>query len=131
MSGWRQFSLTPSWPKDQDQFVPISGLLAVSSSAFPPQNPDATVYTLSADTTPGTSSCTGMCAKFWPPVLTTTAPVATGLTGLLGTIQRADGTFQVTYNGHPLYFFSQDLTSGDAHGASISTPFGTFSAATP
>ncbi len=109
----------------------VDGLLAVSSTAFPPENPDATVYTLSADTTPGASSCTGTCAKFWPPVLTSTAPAAPTLTGTVSTIQRADGTFQVAFNGHPLYFFSQDMTSGDAHGASISTPFGTFSVVTP
>ncbi len=107
------------------------GLLAVSSSAFPPLNPDATVYTLSTDTAPGTSSCTGTCAKFWPPVLTSTAPAETTLTGTVGTIQRPDGTFQVTFNSHPLYFFSQDMNPGDSHGASISTPFGTFSVVTP
>ncbi|HTT92898.1 MAG TPA: hypothetical protein VMF65_25310 [Acidimicrobiales bacterium] len=114
----------------------VDGLLAVSSTAFPPQNPDATVYTLSTDTSPGTSTCTGTCAKFWPPVLTTTAPAVTpltgtALTGTVGTIQRTDGTFQVTYNSHPLYFFSQDMMSGDGHGANISTPFGTFSVVTP
>jgi predicted lipoprotein with Yx(FWY)xxD motif len=109
----------------------VDGLLAATSAAFPPQNPDATVYTLSSDTTPGTSTCSGTCAKFWPPVLTSTAPSAMGLTGTASTIQRADGTFQVTYNGHPLYFFSQNMTSGDTGGASISTPFGTFSVVTP
>jgi predicted lipoprotein with Yx(FWY)xxD motif len=109
----------------------VGGLLAATSTALNPGNSSATVYTLSADTVPGTSSCTGTCARFWPPVLTSTAPAGTGLSGALGTIQRADGTFQVTYNGHPLYFFSQDMSSGDAHGASISTPFGTFAVVTP
>ncbi len=109
----------------------VGGLLAASSTALNPGNPDATVYTLSADTVAGTSSCTGTCARFWPPVLTSTAPVGTGLTGTLSAIQRPDGTFQVAYNGHPLYFFSQDLTSGDADGASISTPFGTFAVVMP
>jgi predicted lipoprotein with Yx(FWY)xxD motif len=98
------------------------GLLAVSSSAFPPSNPDATVYTLSTDTTPGTSTCTGTCARYWPPVLTSTSPLGQGLSGTLGTIQRPDGTFQVTYNGQPLYFFSQDLTSGDAGGGEHQQP---------
>ncbi len=106
------------------------GLLGVSSSAVPPLNPEATVYMLSSDT-PTTSSCSGTCAKFWPPVLTSLPPSGPGLTGSIGTIQRADGTFQITYNGHPLYFFSQDLTSGDSDGASISTPFGTFSVVAP
>lgn len=105
----------------------VDGLVAVSSTAVPPANPDATVYTFTPATSGGT--CTGECARFWPPVLTSTAPAeAAGLTGTLGTVQRADGTFQVTYNGAPLYLFSQSLTSGDADGASITTPFGTFAA---
>ena len=119
----------------QASLTTLDGLLTVSSAAFPPLNPTATVYTLSADTTPGTSSCTGTCAKYWPPVLTSTSPNTSGLSSTqaaaVGTIQRPDGTFQVTYNGHPLYFFSQDLMAGDSDGASISTPFGTFSVVTP
>lgn len=106
------------------------GLLGVSSSAFPPSNPAATVYTLSTDTST-TSACTGTCAKYWPPVLTSLPPTGPGLAGTIGTIRRANGTFQVTYDGHPLYFFSHQLTAGDAAGASIKTPFGTFSVVTP
>jgi len=86
----------------------------------------ATLYAFSADTTTA-SKCTGACAIFWPPVLTTTAPAATGGANAakLGTISRADGTFQVTYNGHPLYFFAQGLNNGTS-GAGISAFGGTF-----
>ena len=60
------------------------------------------------------SVCAGSCAKFWPPLTTKAAPVATsGVTaGQLATITRAGGIKQVTYNGHPLYYFSQDKTKG-------------------
>jgi predicted lipoprotein with Yx(FWY)xxD motif len=72
----------------------------------------ATVYAFSADSATA-SKCTGTCARLWPPVLTTTPPAATGSASasMLGAIPRADGTFQVTYNGHPLYFFAPQLNS--------------------
>lgn len=58
----------------------------------------------------GMSTCYGVCATAWPPVLTKGAPtVAAGLNrALLGTTKRKDVTLQVTYNNHPLYFYSAD-----------------------
>ncbi|MBJ7354782.1 MAG: hypothetical protein JHC98_08160 [Thermoleophilaceae bacterium] len=54
-----------------------------------------------------TSKCYGECAKEWPPVLTSNDPVATGgaKQSELGTTRRRGGKTQVTYNGHPLYYF--------------------------
>ncbi len=61
-----------------------------------------------------TSRCSGNCATQWPP-LTTTAP-ATPSNGVaaagLGTITRSDGSKQVTYMGHPLYYFAADSGAG-------------------
>jgi predicted lipoprotein with Yx(FWY)xxD motif len=53
------------------------------------------------------SECYGACAEAWPPVLTKGDPVAgDGTNGnLLGTTERDDGSLQVTYNGHPLYYY--------------------------
>jgi predicted lipoprotein with Yx(FWY)xxD motif len=79
-----------------------------------------TVYLFVADT--GTSStCYTSCATIWPPVLTTGAPQAgTGAqSSLLGTTARTDGTTEVTYAGHPLYYFVQDKAAGDAKGQGI------------
>jgi predicted lipoprotein with Yx(FWY)xxD motif len=70
------------------------------------------VYVFGADRG-STSHCYGVCAKAWPPLLTTTAP----LTGpgvqakLLGTTKRKNGTLQVTYDRHPLYYYSADVGS--------------------
>jgi predicted lipoprotein with Yx(FWY)xxD motif len=79
-----------------------------------------TVYLFVADT--GTAStCYTACATIWPPVLTTGAPQAgTGVTAsLLGTTTRTDGKVEVTYAGHPLYYFIQDKAAGDAKGQAI------------
>ena len=54
--------------------------------------------------------CYGPCADAWPPVLTDGAPRAGEQVkpSLLGTSQRTDGTTQVTYDGHPLYFYAHE-----------------------
>jgi predicted lipoprotein with Yx(FWY)xxD motif len=75
------------------------------------------LYLFEADKN-GTSACSGACAAAWPPDTVTGTPQAgSGVNqALLGTIKRADGTLQVTYNGHPLYYFTADTASGAAHG---------------
>jgi predicted lipoprotein with Yx(FWY)xxD motif len=54
--------------------------------------------------------CYGACAKVWPPVLTKGKPVAgSGIKqSLLGTTRRSSGKLQVTYAGHPLYYYVDD-----------------------
>jgi predicted lipoprotein with Yx(FWY)xxD motif len=79
-----------------------------------------TVYLFVADT--GTAStCYTSCASIWPPVLTNGAPQAgTGAdASLLGTTTRTDGKIEVTYAGHPLYYFVQDKAAGDATGQGV------------
>src|SRR5437868_14063904 len=67
------------------------------------------VYVFGADRG-STSRCYGVCAKAWPPLLTSAAPLAgAGVeTRLLGTTRRSDGKLQVTYAGHPLYYYEAD-----------------------
>jgi predicted lipoprotein with Yx(FWY)xxD motif len=66
----------------------------------------------------GHSACSGTCATYWPPLLTTAKQVAgTGAKkSLLGTIRRANGKKQVTYGGHPLYRYVQDKKPGQITG---------------
>jgi predicted lipoprotein with Yx(FWY)xxD motif len=75
------------------------------------------VYLFEKDTTT-TSTCYGACAGGWPPVLTTGSPVAGSgvMASLLGTAKRTDGTTQVTYAGHLLYYFAGDQKPGDITG---------------
>jgi predicted lipoprotein with Yx(FWY)xxD motif len=66
----------------------------------------------------GRSNCAGACATAWPPLITKGKPVAgSGVTAAdLGTTMRSDGTEQVTYNRHPLYFFIADKAAGQTTG---------------
>jgi predicted lipoprotein with Yx(FWY)xxD motif len=76
-----------------------------------------TVYLFEADHGT-TSACMGKCAEVWPPVTTGGSPHGTGrvVASILGTVKRPDGSLQVTYKGHPLYFFKKDGDAGDAYG---------------
>jgi predicted lipoprotein with Yx(FWY)xxD motif len=69
----------------------------------------------------GKSACDGACAQGWPPLLTTGTPAggAGASASLLGTVKRADGTLQVTYAGHPLYYFVGDTNPGDIKGEDV------------
>ena len=66
----------------------------------------------------GLSRCSGACATAWPPYLSSQGPKAgMGVNpALLGTLRRPDGTIQVTYNGHPLYYYQGDMSAGSDHG---------------
>src|SRR5215469_14627047 len=65
----------------------------------------------------GQSACTGACAGAWPPV---TASSVTGSGSVkasdLSTITRSDGTKQVTYDGHALYYYVGDSGAGQVTG---------------
>lgn len=67
---------------------------------------DQAIYLFDIETS-GKSECYDACAEAWPPVLTKGEPQAKGEISQkkLGTTKRDDGTVQVTYNGHPLYYY--------------------------
>jgi predicted lipoprotein with Yx(FWY)xxD motif len=68
------------------------------------------------------SYCNGACAAVWPPLETHSRPRAgSGVDGAaLGTIKRDDGDMQVTYHGHPLYYYAADAsTPGKTKGEDI------------
>jgi predicted lipoprotein with Yx(FWY)xxD motif len=66
----------------------------------------------------GKSACSGACAAAWPPLVSRGKPVALpGVHGKsLATITRPDGSRQVTYQGHPLYYFAGDSAPGQTTG---------------
>jgi predicted lipoprotein with Yx(FWY)xxD motif len=67
------------------------------------------------------SSCDSTCAAVWPPFTTTggeqAGPGASA--SLVGALTRSDGTTQVTYNGHPLYYYVGDGNVGDTKGQNL------------
>ena len=81
-----------------------------------------TLYLFEADKS-ATSTCYGDCASVWPPLLTGGSPVAgPGVNqSLLGTTTRSDGSREIVYGGHPLYYFVSDRQAGDTTGQGISS----------
>jgi len=69
----------------------------------------------------GKSACSGQCATFWPPLITSGKPRVTSgaRAALIGTTRRTDGRLQVTYNHHPLYTFVKDKKAGQTNGEGV------------
>jgi predicted lipoprotein with Yx(FWY)xxD motif len=69
-----------------------------------------------------TSECYGACAKAWPPLTTTGSVTISGKYTVqrdLGVTTRTDGTKQVTYGGHPLYYYKGDTAPGQTNGQGV------------
>jgi predicted lipoprotein with Yx(FWY)xxD motif len=67
------------------------------------------------------SACSGACVAAWPVDQSSGTPKAgSGVkASLLGTISRGDGTTQVTYDHHPLYYYSGDSGAGQQNGQGV------------
>jgi predicted lipoprotein with Yx(FWY)xxD motif len=67
------------------------------------------------------SSCYGACAGVWQPFTTSSRPAAgSGAEAAkVGTTRRRDGAMQVTYGGHPVYFYAPDSKPGDTKGEGL------------
>ncbi|MGD8805910.1 MAG: hypothetical protein PVH65_08660 [Chloroflexota bacterium] len=105
--------------------LPVAATVALAESdELGPYLTDAagmTLYRFNADQ-PGVSNCNDQCLANWPPL-----PVeegqqpdgGAGVVGKLGAIERDDGTFQVTYQGMPLYYWANDQAPGDTTGQGV------------
>jgi predicted lipoprotein with Yx(FWY)xxD motif len=78
------------------------------------------LYLFEKDTT-NKSTCYGSCASVWPPLTTAGKPHApSGISAShLGTITRKNGKSQVTYYGHPLYYYVGDHSPGQVKGQGL------------
>jgi predicted lipoprotein with Yx(FWY)xxD motif len=79
-----------------------------------------TLYLFEKDQ-PNQSACAGACVAAWPVDQSNGTPKAgSGVTAsLLGMIKRGDGTTQVTYNKHPLYYYAGDSQPGQHNGQGL------------
>lgn len=141
----------PASPSSSGSSAPASSPGASSAAtSTPPTEPGTTITTGQSDFGPilfdvkhqaiyiwelekgTTPQCYDDCAEAWPPVLTEGAPTARGQvdSGLLGTTPRRDGTTQVTYNGHPLYYYAHE-GPGEVKCHNVSTHGGLWWVVTP
>lgn len=84
------------------------------------------LYALGQDQ-PGRSVCYGACERAWPPLLSPRPAVQAGAQlddALIDTAQRNDGSTQVTYAGHPLYYYPPDAGETIAHGHGVADAWG-------
>jgi predicted lipoprotein with Yx(FWY)xxD motif len=88
-----------------------------SDGTFLASGTGRTIYLWEADSM-NKSTCSASCAKYWPPVTATGTVTASGgaMASDLSTITGADGSKQVTYKGHPLYYFTGDTSAGQTTG---------------
>jgi predicted lipoprotein with Yx(FWY)xxD motif len=79
-----------------------------------------TLYLFERDRGP-TSTCSGSCLQNWPAATTHGKPQAGSgaAASMLDTTKRSDGTTQVVYAGHPLYYYAGDGSAGDANGQGV------------
>jgi predicted lipoprotein with Yx(FWY)xxD motif len=79
-----------------------------------------TLYRFTEDT-PGTSMCSGACAKIWPPLLAAKGAHVSGPHGVKGfsLVKLTNGHWQVAFHKLPLYTFQGDKKKGQAHGQNV------------
>jgi predicted lipoprotein with Yx(FWY)xxD motif len=77
--------------------------------------------------TGGQIRCVSDCLRFWLPLTVsggTTPTGGAGVGGVLAAVSRPDGSSQVTYDGKPLYTFTEDGGAGKAGGNGFKDSFG-------
>lgn len=80
------------------------------------------------------SKCVDDCLRQWAPLFPpTTDPTVSGnlAPALIGTIDRPDGSEQITYNGHPLYHYVGDTRPGSTAGHEVKDQWGEWYLVTP
>lgn len=103
--------------------VPAASAISVKQTSLGETLADAkgrTLYLFAGDQR-NVSRLSAAGRAFWPPFIAATKPSATGgaLTSKIGMVTGATGAGQVTYNGHPLYYFVGDRNPGQTSGQAL------------
>jgi predicted lipoprotein with Yx(FWY)xxD motif len=81
-----------------------------------------TLYLFAKDTG-AASTCDGSCASYWPPVPVPVSGVPHAAGGAaaasIGVITGSGGSRQLSYAGHPLYYFVGDSKAGQTRGQAL------------
>ena len=102
---------------------PANAAISVQQTSLGKTLTDAngrTLYLFAADKA-NVSTLSAAGRAFWPPFTSAIKPSANGgaRAGDIGTVTGATGAGQVTYNGHPLYYFVGDHSRGQASGQAL------------
>jgi predicted lipoprotein with Yx(FWY)xxD motif len=124
----------PDDPESVEKPAPaVVGIVTASSGRKLTDGAGRALYVFSVDP-PGKSSCVGACARTWLPARSLGGKPQPGTdvgAASIGNIQRPDGSEQITYNGHPVYYYSGDGSPGQSNGNGRSEFGGSWSAQPP
>ncbi|GAA0368303.1 hypothetical protein GCM10009541_08400 [Micromonospora gifhornensis] len=106
-----------------DTLIQLTATASADIGTYVADGQGRTLYRFDKDTAkPSKSTCNGDCAKTWPPLLVA-GPGRIYPSGidpqLVGYVERADGTCQVTIGGWPVYLYAKDTAPGDRNGQGV------------
>ena len=122
----------PKDPARGSRTVELNATPSAQIGTYVTDGAGRTLYRFDNDSAkPPKSNCNNDCATAWPPLLIK-SPGKIFPKGInpkiIGYVERADHTCQVTINGHPVYYFVTDTRPGDINGQGVN---GTWFAVSP
>jgi predicted lipoprotein with Yx(FWY)xxD motif len=110
----------PAKPGQSAAGATTVGLGATKLGRFLVDSRGRALYLFEKDTST-TSTCYSACASLWPPLTASGTPKGSAgvVASKLGTTKRTDGTTEVTYGGHPLYYYAGDAGPGQTTGQGL------------